>query len=100
MKEMKKRDHSNYDSFTCCLMSHGSEGIIQGTDGKNVKINEIATHLNGKQCESLAGKPKMFFIQACRGTSFDRGMSTSRGTGDSNIEVDQQCKKYWDRQNS
>ncbi len=86
MKKMKNRDHSKYDSFVCCLMSHGSEGMIQSTDGENVEINEIATHLNGKQCKSLVDKPKMFFIQACRGDSYDRGVRTSGD--DSNIGVD------------
>ncbi len=96
MKEMKKRDHSNYDSFVCCLMSHGSEGTIAGTDDEDVTIKEIGAHLNGKQCESLAGKPKMFFIQACRGQSYDRGISTSCSTGD-NKGVDPSCnaRKIW-----
>ena len=91
MKEMKKRDHSKYDSFVCCLMSHGSKGKIAGTDNKNVNIDEISTHLNGDECESLAGKPKMFFIQACRGDSHDYGVLISSG-GDSRVWVDSVTK--------
>ncbi len=59
MEEMKKRDHSNYDSSVCCLMSHGSEGTIAGTDDEDVTIKEIGAHLDGDGCKSLVGKPKM-----------------------------------------
>ena len=87
MKEMQKRDHSKYDFFVCCLMSHGSEGIIAGTDDEDVTIKEIGAHLNGDGCKSLVGKPKMFFIQACRGDSYDEGVRTSGVGVDSDTKI-------------
>ncbi len=44
----------------CAILSHGDEGIVYGTDF----VVEIDTLLEPiKQCPSLRGKPKLFFIQ-------------------------------------
>ncbi len=62
MKEIGARDHSNYDSFVCCIMSHGSDRKINGTDHVPVRLDEITVELKE---ETLLDKPKMFFIIAC-----------------------------------
>lgn len=61
------------DCFACALLSHGDEGIIYGTD-KFVKIEELVTPFYGENCRELAGKPKIFIIQACRGVKCDPGV--------------------------
>ena len=63
----QKADGTNFDSMVVCILSHGEEGCIIGTDSKNVKLESTVQKLNAKFCPSLAGKPKIFFIQACRG---------------------------------
>ena len=55
------------DSFICCILSHGDERGVFGTDGEVVSIEELASSFNGRNCPKLNGKPKIFFIQACRG---------------------------------
>ncbi|RDD44779.1 Caspase-7 [Trichoplax sp. H2] len=67
------RDHSTCDSFVCVLLSHGEQGKIFGTD-TDVDIEELLGLFRGNRCASLAGKPKLFFIQACRGTNFDEAV--------------------------
>ena len=66
-QQMSERDHSKYDSFACCILSHGIDGRVYGSDSKPVNLDAIATMLNAKNCKTLAGKPMMFIIQACRG---------------------------------
>ena len=61
-----KEDHTNHDSFILCLLSHGAHNIIFGTDGGVVKIDEIAKLFDHNSCPSLAGKPKVIIVQACR----------------------------------
>ena len=58
--------HEDSDSCVCCLLSHGEEGKIWGKDNKLVKVRDLSERL--ANCESLVGKPKIFFIQACQGT--------------------------------
>ncbi len=60
-------NHTAFDSFICCILSHGKEGHIYSSDGEKVSLNAITAELNGRNCASLAQKPKMFFVQACRG---------------------------------
>ena len=64
MMNVGSSDHSVYDSFVCCVSSHGNQNGIHGSDcqllQRNLFINPI------KSCASLRGKPKLFFFQACR----------------------------------
>ncbi|KAJ8407431.1 hypothetical protein AAFF_G00272880 [Aldrovandia affinis] len=68
-------DHSRSASFVCVLLSHGDEGIFFGTDG-SVQLKVLTGYFKGDHCTSLVGKPKLFFIQACRGTDLDGGIET------------------------
>lgn len=92
--EMKKwlysastEDHSKRSSFICVFLSHGEEGTIFGTD-KSVELKTLASFFRGDRCKSLTGKPKIFIIQACRGTELDSGIET-----DSGAEDDMTCQK-------
>ncbi|XP_030614183.1 caspase-8 [Archocentrus centrarchus] len=66
-RELSRRDHSQMDCVVCCVLSHGVEGSVYGVDGSSVKISCLTDPFNGLKCPSLAGKPKLFFIQACQG---------------------------------
>jgi len=59
------RDHSNFDAFVCCLLTHGKLGVLYTSDAKPVRILDIAEYFDDVHCQSLRGKPKMFFVQAC-----------------------------------
>ena len=69
------QSHENYDSFVCCILSHGYLDGIYGTDSQPVKINDIASLFKGNFCPTLSNKPKLFFIQACRGDDEDKGVA-------------------------
>ncbi|XP_030843397.1 caspase-3-like [Strongylocentrotus purpuratus] len=56
-----------HPSVVLVLMSHGEKRGIYGTDSEVVEIQEIKSKFSGRQCPALIGKPKIFFIQACRG---------------------------------
>ena len=64
MDDVAKREHSQYDSFVCCVSTHGDEQVMYGSDSVVAKRIEFIDHI--RSCKSLARKPKMFFIQACR----------------------------------
>ncbi|KAI6646327.1 Caspase-3 [Oopsacas minuta] len=69
----KSTDESLYrvGMFVCFLMSHGEEGRISGSDGTHIEIETIITNFKNDQCYPLQGKPKIFFVQACRGNMVD-----------------------------
>lgn len=70
-------DHSDFDSFVCCIMSHGENDVVYGIHSEKVQITNLTYKLRSDVCPSLAGKPKMFFIQACRGPQMDGGETTT-----------------------
>lgn len=72
---VSKEDHSSAASFICVLLSHGDEGVFFGTDG-SIELKYLTSLFRGDRCKSLVGKPKLFFIQACRGTDLDAGIET------------------------
>ncbi|XP_068445434.1 caspase-3a [Clinocottus analis] len=75
---VSKEDHSCSASFVCVLLSHGDEGVFFGTDG-SVELKYLTSLFRGDRCKSLVGKPKLFFIQACRGTDLDAGIEADSG---------------------
>lgn len=56
-----------HNAFVGVILSHGHPGVIVGSDSHTVKVDEILTPFNNQECPLLEGKPKLFFIQACRG---------------------------------
>ncbi|NXD95762.1 CASP8 protein, partial [Chaetorhynchus papuensis] len=86
----RNEDHEDKDCFVCCILSHGKKGIIYGVDGQEVPIREVTTSFTVQNCNSLAGKPKVFFIQACQGDAFHKGVTieTDSGEQDSSVERD------------
>ena len=63
----KNPDHSSLDSVVVCILSHGIAGRIYGADGELIPVTDITSAFNGHNAKHLIGKPKLFFIQACRG---------------------------------
>ena len=56
-----------HDSFVCCILSHGVEGEVIGSDSKPLKYTAIMKYL--AKSDTLRSQPKMLFIQACQGES-------------------------------
>ena len=89
MKEMNSRDHSQYDSFVCCILSHGEEGKVFGADSRPVDLRDITALIKGTFCRTLIDKPKLFFVQACRGEAEDPGIKVlSDGNSSLPVEAD------------
>jgi hypothetical protein len=64
----KINGRKNDDSFVCCILSHGNNEGILGVDGVAVPMKELVRPFSNEgMCRNLLGKPKIFFIQACRG---------------------------------
>lgn len=63
-----------HDALVVILMSHGNESAVYGSDGCEINIYDMLTHFDNVNCRQLMGKPKMFFVQACRGRKTDYGI--------------------------
>ena len=74
VREKATSDHSLYDAFIFAILTHGEEGLVYGIDG-TLRIREITSKF--KNNKTLAGKPKIFFFQACQGEQKDTILLTS-----------------------
>ena len=79
------------------ILTHGEEnGILHAYDDPYRLDKEIINELLPDRCPTLAGKPKLIFIQACQGKETDEGTvvtprrrhtSTDGGTTGSNYRI-------------
>ncbi|XP_057601711.1 caspase-8 isoform X2 [Hippopotamus amphibius kiboko] len=97
LKSYQSMDHNNKDCFICCILSHGDKGIIYGSDGQEAPIYELTSYFTGSNCPSLAGKPKIFFIQACQGDNYQRGIAveTDSEQKEAYLEMDSSVQKRY-----
>ncbi|XP_011176959.1 caspase-8 [Zeugodacus cucurbitae] len=52
-----------YDSLIVCILSHGTEGSVYGSNSIPVEISEIEHIITG---DTIIAKPKLLIIQACQ----------------------------------
>ena len=59
---------NNFDGLIFIISSHGEdEGVLLDSEGKDYQLMEIFSTFDNSTCTKLAGKPKLFIIDACRG---------------------------------
>lgn len=88
LTSVAKEDHSDSDCFVLAISSHGDEKLVKEKSKQFKKkcredvvfctdrpltTREIVQAFSDSNCPSLKGKPRLFFLQACRGTSLDEG---------------------------
>lgn len=79
LKAASRYDHSDCDSLIVVFMSHGKHDEKTNKEYVFARDREVLTsqlweNFTAENCPTLAGKPKMFFIQACRGDKTDGGV--------------------------
>ncbi|XP_015233508.1 PREDICTED: caspase-8-like [Cyprinodon variegatus] len=60
------------DVFVCCILTHGAQGVVLGTDLEPLEIKEIKHFFGATDQSPLTGKPKVFLIQACQGPNMQQ----------------------------
>uniref|UniRef100_A0A673HTL1 Caspase 22, apoptosis-related cysteine peptidase n=1 Tax=Sinocyclocheilus rhinocerous TaxID=307959 RepID=A0A673HTL1_9TELE len=83
---MAKYNARHGDCFVCCVMSHGNKTGVEGCDEQICPLNDITSPFDGDNCPALIGKPKVFFIQACRGCGMQSKVLVADGAGASRIQ--------------
>uniref|UniRef100_H2YBW6 Caspase family p20 domain-containing protein n=1 Tax=Ciona savignyi TaxID=51511 RepID=H2YBW6_CIOSA len=91
------QDHSDHDCFACAILTHGGrDDVLYAADDK-MELSDFTEPFQADKCISLAGKPKVYFVQemgamynykkishkyilyprACRGVQLDQGQEIS-----------------------
>ena len=87
-KLAKGRISKDHDSFICCILSHGDTSGVEGVDGEHIPVGDLASLVNGKKYSKLLGKPKIFFIQACRGENIPEPLEVDNTKDEDIVTVD------------
>jgi caspase 7 len=98
MQEQAMLDHRNSDCFLCVIMSHGNQENIVTSDNEEISFEQIMAPI--KTCDSLVNKPKLFFIQACRGEKESKPRSSSAQSTSSNSDDEAMTMGDHDKNNT
>ncbi|XP_063285931.1 caspase-8 isoform X2 [Pelobates fuscus] len=88
IQDHSEQTYENTDCFICCILSHGNKGVIHGTDGQSVAICDLTSCFKRSKCPSIAGKPKVFFIQACQGDKYQKEVQVGTDVCNDNSKCD------------
>ena len=75
----------DHDALICIIMTHGDAKGLKGVDDwreNSIEVERVTSIFCGDRCPQLITKPKLFFIQACRGNKTDEGFVLPRGYTD------------------
>ncbi|XP_071577620.1 caspase-1 isoform X1 [Temnothorax nylanderi] len=79
LERAAEMDHSEHDCLVIAVLSHGELGLLYAHDTA-YKADSLWHYFTADKCQSLAGKPKLFFIQACQGDKLDPGINLKERT--------------------
>ncbi|XP_014470981.1 PREDICTED: caspase-1-like [Dinoponera quadriceps] len=67
-------DHTDNDCICVIVLTHGLQNDLISAKDVIYKTDMIWKPFTADKCPSLAGKPKLFFIQACRGEAVENSV--------------------------
>ena len=68
VRDIIDSDNNNYDALIYFISCHGDEDdVIYDSEGEEYSLEYIFNIFNNKECAHLRRKPKIYFIDACRG---------------------------------
>ena len=83
VKSYGAKQHSG--AFFLAILSHGTsvenKQVVLGTDSKEVVVSDLMCFFYASNCNSLHGRPKIFLIDACRGSQEERTFNPASASG-------------------
>ncbi|XP_044013185.1 caspase-1-like isoform X1 [Aphidius gifuensis] len=94
--ELSNEDHRDNDCLCIFMLTHGLSNDLVFAKDVAYDVKKIWKPFTADKCKTLAGKPKLFFIQACRGSQLDVGVQMRQRNTEirMNTEVDGNIDTY------
>jgi caspase 7 len=67
LREVSAADHTNEDCLLVAVLSHGASGGLIYAKDRQYQVDDLWGNFTVMKSPTLAAKPKIFLIQACRG---------------------------------
>lgn len=77
IKAASRYNHENKDCILVSIMTYGKDDQVYAAD-QPYKLDTIWSAFTADKCSSLAGKPKIFVVQASQGAAADAGFKMER----------------------
>ncbi|KAL6440539.1 hypothetical protein ACFW04_003208 [Cataglyphis niger] len=77
IEKLSQYDHTDNDCLCIIMLTHGLQNDLIWAKDVAYKSEKIWKPFTADKCITLAGKPKLFFFQACRGDQVDSGVVLS-----------------------
>lgn len=71
----KIKNWKEVECIVLIFMSHGTCGYIYGNDHKAIKLSDLTEVFDSEHCPGLDDKPRLVFVQACRGVTDEEKMT-------------------------
>ncbi|XP_069680334.1 caspase-1-like isoform X2 [Periplaneta americana] len=84
---LAQEDHSDADCLMVTVLTHGMPPNFLLSRDVPYHVDMLWSYFTADNCPTLAGKPKLFIIQACRGQKLDPGVTLKERRG-SRTETD------------
>ena len=82
------KNHREFDAFVLVVMSHGGDrDVIYGVEGRTTTVEDLMCEFNAANCPTLRDKPKLFFIQTCRGELKDESSTVTLNNTESDHSI-------------
>ncbi|XP_050427875.1 caspase-1-like isoform X2 [Adelges cooleyi] len=91
INKLSNDDHTDNDCLAIVVLTHGINSSFIYAKDNPYPVEFLWNSFTADKCPTLAGKPKIFFIQACRGEKLDSGVTLKR---ESKTEVDSSTAAY------
>ncbi|KAL7018279.1 hypothetical protein ACKWTF_010704 [Chironomus riparius] len=82
LENLSKREFDDEACLVIVLMTHGSnDGLVSAVD-ENFDKSLLWENFTDERCPSLAGKPRLIFLQTCRGNIHNNGCELGSNSND------------------
>ncbi|XP_052366328.1 caspase-14-like isoform X2 [Oncorhynchus keta] len=89
--------NSSSGNISCVFVatsSHGHRDVIIGADKKTLAVKDIIEPFGDELCPKTKGKPKVFIIDACRGSNHDTGVHFDSAADEKRSKEAMATKEY------
>lgn len=93
LSELSEEDHTDNDCICIFVLTHGISNDLICAKDVAYKSDNVWKPFTADRCITLAGKPKLFFFQACRGDQLDGGLTVARRSSERS-ETDSAMASY------
>uniref|UniRef100_A0A182QT84 Caspase n=1 Tax=Anopheles farauti TaxID=69004 RepID=A0A182QT84_9DIPT len=78
IRNVSQMDHKDSDCILVAVLTHGEDCDFVYAHDCSYDLSIIWSFFTADNCPSLAGRPKIFIVQACRGNRLDDGVKVQK----------------------